>query len=46
MTVILNEQLEPAAVVHVTVVAPLGKNEPDAGIQVIVPQVPEKIGAE
>jgi hypothetical protein len=34
----LNEQLGPAVDVQVTVVMPTGKNEPDDGEQVIVPQ--------
>ena len=31
--------------VQVTVVVPLGKNEPEGGVQVIVPQVPAEVGA-
>jgi hypothetical protein len=41
LTVTVNMQLGPAAVVeHVTVVVPLGKNEPDIGEQATTPQVP------
>jgi len=29
---------------QVTVVVPTGKNEPDGGVQVIVPQVPVDVG--
>ena len=39
-----NEQLGPAADVQVTVVVPIGKNEPEAGEQVIVPQLPPAVG--
>ena len=35
----------PPLSVHVTVVVPTGKNEPEAGVQVIVPQVPVVVGA-
>ena len=38
MTVTLKEQDGPAFVVQVTLVAPLGKNEPEAGAHVTVPQ--------
>ena len=37
MTVTLKEQDGPAFVVQLTVVVPLGKNEPDAGAHVTVP---------
>lgn len=40
LTVTVNEQPGPAVVVHVTVVVPFGKNEPDAGVQVTVPHPP------
>ena len=40
LTLTVNEQLGPAVVVHVTVVVPLGKNEPEAGVQVTVPHPP------
>ena len=44
--VTVNEQLGPAVVVQVTVVVPTGKNEPEAGLQVIVPQPgPPGVGA-
>jgi hypothetical protein len=35
----------PASDVQVTVVVPTGKNEPDAGLQVIVPHAPVVVGA-
>jgi hypothetical protein len=38
-------QLGPAVVVQVTVVVPTGKNDPEAGEQVTVPQVPVVVGA-
>jgi hypothetical protein len=44
-TVTVNEQLGPAEAVHVTVVVPFGKNEPDAGTQVTFPHKPEVVGA-
>jgi hypothetical protein len=46
LTVTVNEQLGPAVEVQVTVVVPFGKNEPDGGVQVMVPQVPVVVGAE
>ena len=45
LTVTVNVQVGPAVLVQVTVVVPTGKNEPDAGAQVIVPQVPLEVGA-
>jgi hypothetical protein len=39
LTVTVNEQLGPA-VVHVTVVVPFGKNDPEAGEHATVPQPP------
>lgn len=39
-TVTVNVQVGPSELVQVTVVAPTGKNEPEAGLQVIVPQFP------
>ena len=45
LTVTVKVQVGPADEVQVTVVVPFGKNEPDAGEQVIVPQVPELVGA-
>jgi hypothetical protein len=45
MTVIENEQLGPAVVVQVTVVVPTGKNDPESGVQVTVPQAPMGTGA-
>ena len=44
-TVTVNEQLGPAVDVHVTVVVPMGKDAPDAGEHVIVPQ-PVPVGGE
>ena len=45
-TVIVNEQLpKPIDDVAVTVVVPTGKNEPEAGEVVTVPQSPEVVGA-
>ena len=45
-TVTVNVQLGPSpAAVHVTVVVPTGKVEPEAGEQVIVPQSPVVVGA-
>jgi len=40
VTVTLNVQLGPAVVVQVTVVMPTGKNDPEGGLQVTVPQPP------
>jgi len=45
LTVTVNVQLGPAEAVQVTVVVPTGKNDPDGGVQVMVPQVPELVGA-
>ncbi len=47
ITVTVNEQVTgwaPAAV-QVTVVVPALKEEPDAGVQVTVPQAPDVVGA-
>ena len=38
-------QLGPAVVEQVTVVVPTGNKDPDAGVQVIVPQLPVDVGA-
>jgi hypothetical protein len=38
-------QLGPAVVVHVTVVTPLGKLLPEAGVQVTVPHCPVVVGS-
>ena len=43
LTVTVNVQVGPAAV-HVTVVVPTGKNEPDAGEHTTAPQVPVVVG--
>jgi hypothetical protein len=45
LTVTVNEQLGPAVVVHVTVVVPRLKVEPEAGVQETVPQLPVVVGA-
>ena len=45
LTVTVNEQVGPAVVVQVTVVVPLGKEEPAGGTQVMVPQLPVVVGA-
>jgi hypothetical protein len=44
-TVTVNVQVVPACEVTVTVVVPLGKNDPDAGEAVTVPQGPVVVGA-
>jgi len=44
-TVMVNVQLAPEAVVDVTVVVPLEKNEPDAGTLVTGPHKPVVVGA-
>ena len=44
-TVTVKLQLDPAVVVHVTVVVPTGKNEPEAGVHVTTTHVPEVVGA-
>ena len=47
VTVTVNEQLGPAVAVQLTVVAPTGKVEPDAGVHTtVVPgQLSEVVGA-
>jgi hypothetical protein len=45
LIVMVNEQLGPDVVLQVTVVVPTGKNEPDAGEQVTVPQPADAVGA-
>lgn len=45
LTVTVKVQLGPEVVVQVTVVVPFGKNDPEAGEQVMVPQVPVVVGA-
>lgn len=46
LTVTVNEQFGPAAVLQVTVVVPFGKNDPEAGEQLTAPQPPpEVVGA-
>jgi hypothetical protein len=44
-TVTVNEQVAPPVSLQVTVVVPTGKNDPEAGLQVTVPQVPLVVGA-
>jgi hypothetical protein len=44
-TVTVKLVLVLAWLVHVTVVVPSAKKEPDAGKQVIVPQLPVKLGS-
>jgi hypothetical protein len=46
LTVTVKLQLGPAVVLHVTVVTPIGKVEPDDGTQVTVPHPPTVDGAE
>jgi hypothetical protein len=46
LTVTVNMQVDPALDVQVTVVVPTGKNDPEAGEQVTVPQSPVVVGAE
>jgi hypothetical protein len=43
-TVTVNEQLGPAPVVQVTVVAPTAKKDPDGGAQLTAPQTPDVVG--
>ena len=43
-TVTRKSQLAPSEVLMDTGVVPIGKNDPDAGVEVIVPQVPEVVG--
>ena len=45
LTVTVNVQLDPACAVHVTVVVPLGKKDPEAGEHITVPQDPPVVGA-
>jgi hypothetical protein len=45
VTVTVNEHIGPAVVVQVTVVVPTGKQPPEAGLQLTVPQVPVVVGA-
>jgi hypothetical protein len=46
LTVTVNVQLDPCVVLHVTVVVPTGKKEPEAGEQATAPQVPVVVGAK
>jgi hypothetical protein len=43
-TVMVKLQLGPTDVRQVTVVVPIGKNDPEAGVQVTVPQLPIVVG--
>ena len=45
LTVIVKEQLCPAVELTFTVVVPTGKKDPDAGVAVMVPQLPVVAGA-
>ena len=45
LTVTVNEQLAPDGDEQVTVVVPVGKNVPESGEQVTVPQLPVVVGA-
>ena len=45
LTVMVKVHGGPVEGVQVTVVVPFGKNEPEAGEQVTVPQVPVVVGA-
>jgi hypothetical protein len=45
VTVTVNEQLGPAVVVQVTVVVPTGKQLPEEGLQLTVPQPGSAVGA-
>jgi hypothetical protein len=45
VTATVNVQLGPVVVVQVTVVVPTGKQLPEAGLQVTVPQLPVVVGA-
>ena len=44
LTVTVNEQLAPLAVVQLTIVVPTGKKPPDGSTQVTVPQFPVVVG--
>ena len=46
LTRIVNEQDGPAEVVHITVVVPTGKNDPELGLQFTVPQPALVVGLE
>jgi hypothetical protein len=45
VTVTVNEHVGPTLDVQVTVVVPTGKNDPEAGLHVTVPQSPVVVGA-
>ena len=45
ITVTVKLQLAPVVVVQVTTVAPTWNTEPEAGLQVAVPQGPEDVGS-
>ena len=45
LTVTVNEQLGPVDEVQLTVVVPTGKNDPEGGVHVTVPQFPVVVGA-
>src|SRR5262245_8228633 len=46
MTVTVKLQLVPVPLPQVTVVVPTGKNDPEAGVQLTVPQLPVTVGAK
>ena len=46
LTFTVKLQLGPVPVVQLTVVVPTGKNEPEAGLQLTVPQLPVVLGAK
>lgn len=46
ITVTLKSQFAPSAPVQVTTVLPTRKDEPEAGLQVTVPQLPVVVGVE
>ncbi len=45
ITATVKEQLGPAVIVQLTVVVPVVKNEPAAGVQATAPQEPATVGA-
>jgi len=45
VTVTVKLQLDPATAEHVTVVVPIGKNDPEGGEQLTAPQLPVVVGA-
>ena len=45
LTMILNVQATTPLVVHLTVLVPIGKNEPESGVVETTPQLPLSVGA-